>query len=228
MAEIYDKKIAMPELIIFDWDGVLVDTKDLIKDAYFATFKALGQTPIDIDTIHQLPGTSLRDYFPKIFGNKSVKAEEIFYKYVHENHISALKATEGSHDLLTYLKALKIPLAVISNKRGDLLRKEAKHLGYDVFFYDMVGSKDCVADKPSTVPVTRVLSKRNIKFPTPSVWFVGDWKVDLECANAAGLTPVLFNNAILRHAKDKKLQSKIYVESCLDLKNLLNQYIKGA
>lgn len=218
--------IQKPVAILFDWDGVLVDTKDLIKDAYLETFKAMGQAPLEIDTLHQLPGTSLRDLFPKIFGQKALDAEKVFYAYIHANHLSQLRAMAGGLELLKTIFAAGIPMGVISNKRGDILRKEVQHLHYQGYFVDVVGSKDLSEDKPSTVPVSYVLSKMGLA-ASPSIWFVGDWKADMECAHRAGLTPVLFHNPTLKKPGPQGFPPKIYVESCLDLKNLFNQYMKG-
>ena len=224
MAEILDKNVCLfPVAILFDWDGVLVDTKDLIKEAYLKTFEAVGQEPIPIDTLHQLPGTSLRDYFPHIFGAKAPEAEAAFYKYVHENHLSCLKQMEGAADLLTYIHSVGVPMAVISNKRGDILRKEIKHLGFESFFFDVVGSKDCAEDKPSAIPVQHILAKKNFSLPNDQVWLVGDWTADMECAHAAGVVPLLMNNPVIKRDKNNPFPPKIYLESCLDLKNFIIQ-----
>lgn len=227
MAEILDKKVCLtPSVILFDWDGVLVDTKDLIKEAYLKTFEVVGKEPLPIDTLHQLPGTSLRDYFPHIFGAQAPEAEAAFYKYVHENHLSCLKQMEGAQDLLESIRSLDIPMAVISNKRGDILRKEIKHLSFDDFFFDVVGSKDCDEDKPSAVPVRHILSKKKIKIPNDHIWLVGDWTADMECAYNAGVTAVLMNNPKIKNDKNSHFPPKIYVESCLDLKNFLIQCMR--
>lgn len=227
MVEILDENVCLtPVAILFDWDGVLVDTKDLIKEAYLKTFEALGQKPLPIDTLHQLPGTSLRDYFPHIFGVHAQTAEAVFYKYVHENHLSCLKKTEGAEELLDFLHSLEVPMAVISNKRGDILRKEIKHLRFESFFFDVVGSKDCSEDKPSSLPVRHILDKKKIVLPNDQVWLIGDWTADMECAHKAGIVPVLLNNPKLKQDKKSPFPPKIYVNSCLDLKNFFIQYMK--
>lgn len=227
MIEVLDKNVSLsPIAILFDWDGVLADTKDLIKDAYLNVFREIGKEPISIDTLHQLPGTSLRDYFPQIFGSQAAQAEVIFYRYVHANHLTRLRQTEGAQQLLEFLQAHHMAMAVISNKRGDILRKEIKHFGWEHFFFEVVGSKDCTEDKPSAVPVHHILSRKNIATPNEHVWLVGDWTADLECAYRAGITPVLINNPDLKRTKTMPFLPKIYAETCLDLKNFLNQCMR--
>lgn len=205
---------------------MIVDTKDLLKDAYLKTFEAIGREALPIDTLHQLPGTSLRDYFPHIFGDQAGKAQDIFYAYINQNHLLKLKTTQGASEVLDFIYSLSIPMAVISNKRGDILRKEIKHLGFEKFFFSVVGSKDCSEDKPSRVPVQFILQQKNISIPNDHVWLIGDWKADLECAHNAGITPVLINNPSLKNIKFNPFPPKIYLESCLDLKNFLIQCMR--
>lgn len=227
MVEILDPTVCLePIAILFDWDGVLVDTKEVIKAAYLKTFEDVGKEPIPIDTLHQLPGTSLRDYFPQIFGAQAKRAEMVFYQYIHENHLSCLKKMEGADELLEVLYALGVPMAVISNKRGDILRKEITYLGFERFFFAAVGSKDCVEDKPSSIPVEYILEKKNLSLPNNQIWLVGDWTADMECAHKAAIVPVLFNNMSLKEDPKNLFPPKIYVNSCLDLKNFLIQYMK--
>ena len=134
---------------LFDWDGVLADTKDVLKEAYLNTFAEMRLEPFAFDALHQLPGTSLRDYFPVIFQARAPEAEKIFYKHVHETHLKFLKSMEGAEKLLEYLKKSGLVMSIVSNKRGDILRKEVEHLGWKDYFYRIVGSKDCEKDKPS-------------------------------------------------------------------------------
>lgn len=213
--------IPYPKAIIFDWDGVLVDTKDVIAQAYFYTFLSMGKTAPEIEALHQLPGTSLRDYFPKIFGKDTSKAERFFYSYILENHLKLLKTTEGAEKLLIYIHEKNIPMAVLSNKRGDILREEVSFLKWDKFFHKVIGSKDCIEDKPSPKVVTMTLEGLSITVDR-SVWLVGDWLADLECAHKSGLFSILIHNQTLKRQKNVPYPFDIYMENCKELKKFLS------
>ncbi len=223
MSEILDPKVCLdPIAILFDWDGVLADTKDVLKEAYLNTFSEMKLEPFAFDALHQLPGTSLRDYFPLIFQSRALEAEKIFYKHVHQTHLKFLRPMQNAQNLLEYIKEIGIPMSIVSNKRGDILRKEVEYLGFDHYFYKIVGSKDCEKDKPSPLPAYYALEGKNISLPNDAIWFIGDWAADMECAHRAGVTPVLMNNPTLKNDKNFLFKPKIYVESCLDLKNFLS------
>lgn len=224
MSEILDPKVCLnPIAILFDWDGVLADTKDVLREAYLNTFSEMRLEPFAFDTLHQLPGTSLRDYFPLIFQSRALEAEKIFYRHVYETHLKFLKSMEGAQNLLEYIEKIGLTMSIVSNKRGDILRKEVQHLGWGHYFYKIVGSKDCEKDKPSPLPAYSALEGKNISLPNDAIWFIGDWAADMECAHRAGVTPVLMNNPTLKSDKGFLFKPRIYVDSCCDLKHLISQ-----
>jgi phosphoglycolate phosphatase len=96
----------------------------------------------------------------------------------------------GAADALAALKGAGIYLGVVSNKRGDLLRREADHLGWTPHFGRLVGAGDAVRDKPDPAPVAMALRPAGIA-PGREVWFVGDTGIDMACARNAGCIPVL-------------------------------------
>jgi phosphoglycolate phosphatase len=85
-------------------------------------------------------------------------------------------------------------LGVVSNKRGDLLRREAAHLGWDRHFGRLVGAGDAPQDKPAVAPVDMALEGSGIE-RGPLVWFVGDSPLDIDCARNAGCVAVLLGPA---------------------------------
>jgi phosphoglycolate phosphatase len=92
--------------------------------------------------------------------------------------------------MLEALVDAEIYLGVISNKKGDFLRLEAEHLGWDGYFGAIIGALDAENDKPAPEPVDLALGKSGIE-KGPSVWIAGDADIDMECAHNTGCTPVL-------------------------------------
>lgn len=213
--------LTCPSIILFDWDGTLANTHDLIRAAYAHTFKIMHETPFPLDDLHQLPGTSLRDFFPILFGDRASHAETLFYDYVTQHHLEHISPMEGAQDLLDTIDHHKIIMGVVSNKRGDLLRKEVDHFGWGGRFYRVVGSRDCLEDKPSPLVIDKALEGLERPEDPESVWFVGDWVADLEVAHYAHLVPVLIHNYELNQDPALAFKPKIYVDSCLDLKKVL-------
>jgi phosphoglycolate phosphatase len=171
--------------ILFDWDNTLVDSWDLIFHTFNKTLAQFGLKPWEESFAQKNMQHSGREAFPKLFGSAADDAQAFFYKLFEENHLSALKPLPEVADLLDHLREKKIPMGIVSNKRGAVLRKEVSHLGWQNYFGSIVGAGDAKQDKPAADPALLALKGLNIP-PSLDVWFVGDAPVDWACAMAAG------------------------------------------
>ena len=123
-----------PKAILFDWDNTLVDSWTVIFDALNFTLVSFGKKPWSILKVKARVSKSLRDSFPDLFGEKWEKAAEVFYRRFDDIHISRLKPIEGAQKMLDDILEQGVFMSVVSNKRGDYLRKEVYHLGWDKYF----------------------------------------------------------------------------------------------
>lgn len=188
-------ELQKPKAILFDWDNTLVDSWAIIFDALNFTFEAFGKDLWTMEQTRVRVRKSLRDSFPEVFGDDWKKAADVFYGRFDEIHISQLNPIDGAGDMLAQLADSGIFLGVVSNKRGEYLRKEAVHLGWDVHFSSLVGALDAKQDKPAKDPVELALADYQHK-SGPDIWFVGDADIDMECAVNSDLTPVLLRKDI--------------------------------
>ena len=179
-----------PRAILFDWDNTLVDNWPVISDSMNAVFAAFGMPHWTLAETKARTRASLRDSFPRLFGDRAKEAGRIFSDHFASRHLAELREMPGAGALLRRLKASGIYLGIVSNKRGRFLRLEADHLGWTGHFAKLVGAADAHEDKPSVAPVELALEGSGI-FRGPDVWFVGDADIDIECAIKAGCVPVL-------------------------------------
>jgi phosphoglycolate phosphatase len=180
-----------PRALLFDWDNTLIDSWGAIHHALEVTFKAMGQEPWTLKETRQRVRRSTRETFPALFGERAEAAAEIFYQAFENGHLESLEAREGADALLRGLAASgRYYLAVVSNKRGDLLRREAVRLGWDGYFERLVGANDAARDKPAVDAVELALGDSGL-VPGPDVWLIGDTDIDMTCAVNAGCLPVL-------------------------------------
>jgi len=182
-----------PRVLLFDWDNTLVDTWGPIHEALVRTFIAMDMTPWTLEETKARAQQSLRDSFPILFGDRWPDAKAAFYAAFEAVHIEKLAPLAGADTLLPALSNDYL-LAVVSNKAGYLLRREAAALGWDRYFHALVGAGDAVQDKPDRAPVDLALAGTGF-LPGPDVWFIGDTKVDIDCARASGCVPVLMEGA---------------------------------
>jgi len=219
MPEIYHKNFPNPpKAIIFDWDGVLVQTTDFIKEAFFFTHQKILP---HLEKPKDLPALSLRNYFPQLFKEESKRAEKIFYHYVEKNHLRALKEMEGAGVLLDFLAQKGIPLFIISNKKGELLRKEVDYLFWTGYFKRIIGAGDCAEDKPSVLPVSVALGTLGFQ-ASKDIWFIGDSDVDVECAVKSGCTSLFMQpQGKIDALAPLKYPTDVRVFSCEDLQSIV-------
>ncbi len=193
-----------PKAILFDWDNTLVNNWEPIFIAYKETLKNLGLKKQNRREIIKDAKYSLRETFPRIFKDDWKKAKKIFYVAFKKIHLQKIKPIPKVEKILKIIKKKKIPCGVISNKDGNLLRKEINKLGWKKYFKILVGANDAKKDKPSKYPFLLALKKISLK-PNKNIWYVGDNEIDVEFAKKNKCSSIFIENNMF---KKKNLKQK--------------------
>jgi phosphoglycolate phosphatase len=184
--------VHIPSAIVFDWDNTLVDAWAGIVGGLNEVFAAFGLPAWTVEEGRQRIRGSVRDSFPPLFGDRWEAAAAALGPAIARVHLDHLRVLAGTAAMLDV--ARRVPLGVVSNKAGPILRREVEHLGWNPRFAAVIGAGDCVADKPHPAPVWHALATIGVQ-PGPSVWYVGDTALDMQTAHAAGCTAVLLGDA---------------------------------
>lgn len=113
-------------------------------------------------------------------------------------------------------------LSIVSNKRGDYLRREAAHLGWTGYFRALVGAGDAPRDKPASEAVELALSGGPARDGARRhVWFIGDSEIDLLCALNSGCYSVLLREQAPQAGEFTQAPPQLHVEGCEELHDLL-------
>ncbi len=180
-----------PDAVIFDWDDTIVDTWQVVRSAINATLEHFGHQPWSEEEARKRIGPPARVLFSSLFGeDKWQEADKIYIEAYKANITAHIRVHDGARETLDYLKSAGIPMAVVSTKRGPLLREEAAQLGLDGYFTRLVGAGDAPADKPDAKSVQFALETSGIT-PSKNVIFIGDSTTDMITAENAGCTSVL-------------------------------------
>jgi phosphoglycolate phosphatase len=159
-----------PRAILFDWDNTLVDSWAVIHEALVVTFEAMGHVPWTLEETQQRVRHSLRDAFPPLFGERWEEARKLYLDAFTAVHLQRLTALAGAAAMLEAVAEDGYYLAVVSNKTGRLLRREAEHLGWSRHFRAMVGAGDARADKPDPAVVEAAFRGAASTPPRPGWW----------------------------------------------------------
>ncbi len=190
------KILTKPKAVIFDWDDTIVKSWHKTLTALNAALTGMGRDTWSDDEARHRIGASARDLFRELFGDKWEEADKIYYDTFRQLSLKDVSSYEYAEDILAMLKENKVYLAVVSNKRGHLLRSEVERVRFDQYFDKIVGSGDAEVDKPDAAPVHLALKDSGIPVGS-DVWFVGDSPLDMICALNAGCTPVLLETRLL-------------------------------
>lgn len=180
-------------VLLFDWDNTLVESWDAIHHALVVTFEAMGHEPWSLDETKARVRRSLRDAFPALFGARWEEARKLYLDTFTATHLERIAPAEGAAALLADLVEAGHFLAVVSNKTGPVLRREAAHLGWSGFFVHLIGAGDAAADKPDAAPIRMALQGSGVE--PDAAWYIGDTALDMECAANAGCLGVLVGAA---------------------------------
>jgi len=205
-----------PRAVLFDWDNTLVDNWPVICDSMNDALAAMGHPTWTLEETKARVRASLRESFPKMFGDRWPEAREIYYQSFTARHLAALKPMAGAEPLLRGLRERGLYLAIVSNKTGRYLRAEIDHLGWRDYFGALVGAGDCPKDKPAREPVELALAPTGTG-PDISVWFVGDTDIDMICAIANGCWPVLLRADPPAADEFAEAPPSLYLENCESL-----------
>ena len=175
------------DLLVFDWDGTLLDSTGAIVDAVQAACRDLGQPePSDeharhviglglADALrHSVPGLS-EDRFPQM-------VERYRYHYLARDH--ELHLFDGVRDLIGQLHAAGFLLAVATGKSRQGLDRSLSQCGLGVYF-----SASRCADECFSKPHPQMLDELMVEFAVPPerTLMIGDTTHDLQMAINAGV-----------------------------------------
>jgi len=176
------------EAVLFDLDGTLIDTIDLIADSFdYAINKVLGKK-LPRETLIANIGRPLIEQM-RLFSE--VKSEELLEVYNEHNlarHDAAVKPYPEVDELLSALRASHVPMAVVTSKKKALARRGLSLCGLESYMDAVVAVEDTVTHKPEPEPV--VLALRLLGVAPERALFIGDSPYDILAGNRADVATV--------------------------------------
>ncbi|KPK81679.1 MAG: hypothetical protein AMS25_05390 [Gemmatimonas sp. SM23_52] len=173
--------------VLFDLDGTLVDSLDLILSSYRHTMrKHLGRVPPDEEWMHTM-GRPLRVQLES-FADSPEQLEAMFQTYIQHNqahHDRLIRLFPGMREVLSTLHRAGYRLGVVTSKIRDNALRELRTSGLEGMFDGLVSANDVERPKPDAEPVERAL--RSLDLPAADVLLVGDSLYDLQAGRAAGV-----------------------------------------
>jgi phosphoglycolate phosphatase len=174
------------DLILWDLDGTLVDSRQDLVDATNVAMEAMGYPLVPFEQFSKMVGQGVRhlvtEALPKDVPPSVVEeAIEIFLSWYRKHLADHTRFYEG---MAEGISALRTPSAVVSNKREELCRSLLSRLDGSHLFSSIVGGDTCAERKPHPLPLLHAM--KNLGIGPDRVLMVGDSGVDVEAGVRAG------------------------------------------
>ena len=154
--------------VLFDLDGTLLDTKELITKSFVYTFEKFRPGYILSDSeVDSFFGPTLKETFSKYSEDEAEIAEMISYyrEFNKEKHDEYVKAFPGAKETLKTLKRKGYDIAVVSSKKAEMVSHGLEFTGLLEYVDVIIGEEETKNPKPSpdgiNMALEQLISARN-------------------------------------------------------------------
>lgn len=183
----------LPDAVVFDNDGLLLDTESVWTRAEEDLFarRGLEFTPADK---HELVGTSaeiaggILERRLGESGRADALIEELNALVVAELE-HGVETMIGARELLERLRERGTPIGLVSNSPLRFVRRSIEIVGFEGLFDVVLSAHEVAAPKPAPDPYLEACRRLGVD-PGPSVVALEDSPTGVAAARAAGLTVI--------------------------------------
>ena len=177
------------DLLIFDLDGTLIDSKRDLTDSVNATraWKGLAPLPDDIVSAYVGDGAPMliRRALPHSTDEELDQAHQFFLQYYRDHMLDATTLYPGVREALDQLHAARVPLAILTNKPVRFSVRLIEGLHLDVHFFRIYGGNSFEEKKPHPRGIEELIAESGAD--RARTVMVGDSAVDVLTARAASV-----------------------------------------
>jgi HAD superfamily hydrolase (TIGR01509 family) len=183
----------LPDAVVFDNDGLLLDTESVWTRAERDMFERRGLVFTDglkreiVGTSAAVAGEMLERGLDEP-GQAGALIEELNELVVAELE-HGVEAMVGARDLLERLKAQGTPIGLVSNSPLAFVRRSLEIVGFEAIFDVVISAHEVAAPKPAPDPYLEACKRLGVE-PGPGVIALEDSPTGVAAARAAGLTVI--------------------------------------
>lgn len=168
--------------ILFDFDGTIVHSEQLVVDLYNELADEKKFKKIDVEDVERLRSYSLIEKC-KVIGIPVYKIPKMYVeaKKIYKEHVSSLVLKEGVLDLLHNLKNKGFTLDILSSNDEGVISEFVKSKNIDLF--DHIYSSNNLFGKHHAIK--RYIKKHDLS--ADDIWYIGDEVRDIVSCKKANV-----------------------------------------
>ena len=207
--------------VLFDLDGTLIDSIDLILASYRHTLATHGRPPVPDAEWMRGVGTPLRVQLKQWAESpEDLLALVATYRdYNLANHDQMIRPYPGIAELMQGIRSAGLRTGVVTSKNREGTRRGLRLFGLEEFMEVLVCADDVERPKPHPEPVERAV--RLLGADPASTIFVGDSIHDMQSGRGAGVVTGAVLWGPFRREELEPATPDFWLETPGDLKRLL-------
>ena len=182
----------MKKYILFDFDGTLVNTNDVIVASWQHTYKHYLGHEVPVEHITACFGEPLLLTMAREFpGVDPKESADVYRSFQVKNADRLVTIFPGIKELLAELKEAGYVLGIVTSRTRESALRYMDMFDITSYFDDLVTCDDTTVHKPNPEPLLLAMSRLGAA-PEESL-MIGDSPFDIKCANNAGVDSVMVN-----------------------------------
>ncbi|MCJ7840213.1 pyrophosphatase PpaX [Lederbergia sp. NSJ-179] len=144
--------------LLFDLDGTLIDTNELIITSYLHTLEQYFPGEFQREDVLPFMGPSLFDVFQGLDPEKAEEMVDVYRKHNIEHHDLLVKEFDGVFETIRTLHENGYKLAIVSTKKRDTVLKGLELTNLKPFFEAIITMDDVEKLKPDPEPLNKAMA----------------------------------------------------------------------
>ncbi|EKN71415.1 pyrophosphatase PpaX [Neobacillus bataviensis LMG 21833] len=207
--------------ILFDLDGTLIDTNELIISTYLHTLEKYYPSTYSREDVLPFLGPTLHDVFGGMDPDRVEEMVSEYRAYNIANHDELVKEFAGVQKTVETLKKRGYKLGIVTTKKLDVTMKGLRLMNLEQFFEVIVAYDHVEKVKPDPEPIHKALEQLN---STPSeAIMVGDNFHDILAGKNAGTLTAGVAWSIKGREYVAKYEPDYMLENMADLLTVLGE-----
>lgn len=215
------------KMVVFDLDGTLLNTLRDINSALNYGLSLYSIPPLSLIETRSLIGRGLRNATESAVQKSGVIIEEeelaLMYEMIisyYNNHPSPYSSFYlGIEELLKRIEDNGIKMAILSNKKDEIVQKIVKEKLSSFTFSSVLGQSNRFPLKPNPTSLFYIIEKENLK--KEDVVYIGDSEVDYALSKNANVDSIIVSYGFRNREELEKSGIENIVDSALEIEEIL-------